>query len=358
MDLKGQLVEVIKKWIKIYEESEYCCYWGDGVSPISIIPKSNNDNIAIDELVECYVDYFSEQHFIEDLPTYTDAYIYSPPLLSQLIDNEKYDIMLDFQNYVHIKYFDDVLTESFSYDIFDILAYKISEYYNKSKHLCNSKIVNINGRCYFAIERRISKIYSKIDFENWINTFKSTITATWGMCDDEIMYKARFCGSDEDLLELPHLITLKVLIHDESGYGEYEFPVVSRKFKIELDDNNIIHLVLYQKGLLDSYFEEILNECKEFDIRINGYYMISGGLRNKVEKIINVSHTYKNLKITEALSKKETLELANKKDEMTTALYNDDIMRKVVDPKKVNFYSNSVELLDGMLVMIKNVSDL
>ena len=43
---------------------------------------------------------------------------------------------------------------------------------------------------------------------------------------------------------------------------------------------------------------------------------------------------------------------------MTTALYNDEIMRKVVDPKKVNFYSNSVELLDGMLVMIKNVSDL
>jgi len=356
MDLKGQLIEVIKKWIKIYEESEYCCYWGDGVSPMRFNSKSTNDNLTINELVECYVNYFSDLHFIEDLPTYTDAYIYLPPLLSKLIDNEKYDIMLDFQHYVHIKYFDDVLTESFSYDIFDILSDKICEYYNKSQHLCNSKIIKINGRCYFAIERRISKIYSKIDFENWIDTFKSKITATGSMVDDEIMYTAKFCGTDDDLLELPHLITLRVLIHDESGCGEFEYPVVSRKFKIEIDKNNIIHLVLYQKSLLDSYFEEILSRCNEINININGYNMIDGNFKNKIEEIIKRDHTYNNMKIIDVLYKKETLDMANEKDELTLAMYNDDIMREVIDSAKVNFYSNSANLLDGILIKIKNIS--
>ncbi len=84
--------------------------------------------------------------------------------------------------------------------------------------------------------------------------------------------------------------------------------------------------------------------------------MIDGNFKNKIEEIIKRGHTYNNMKIIDVLYKKETLDMAHEKDELTLAMYNDDIMREVIDPAKVNFYSNSANLLDGILIKIKNIS--
>lgn len=312
MNYVEEIKNILFHWIDEYEDNELLSKynpWG----PALLFNIQNGIGKDVNEIIKAYVDYFSSAYTF-----YVDgdggADYLEIPLLSEIFTENPIKIQIDEDKYIGV-FVDKTngIQRIISQQIFEVLSDKIVDSFNK-QNVVEAKVAYLKNRCFFVIEKEMTKVFNVNDFNLWINNFNDVKlkNGEYGNSSyNEFELTIRFCGKEKQFLEFPRTISMELLVYNDLLEDER---FVKRTFKLELDKKNIIHLINLDK-VTDEEFVFLIERCKNHHIIKEGYFTVYENFEELVRQIVKEDYTYKEVKIVDVIWHDEAFKIASEIDD-------------------------------------------
>lgn len=300
MNYVEEMKNIFIHWMDEYDENEILSMynpWG----PAGLFNIENGIGKNVNDIIKAYVDYFSSAYTFQ-VDGDEDADFLEIPLLSEIFIGNPIKIQIDEGKYV--SFFADEtngIQRIISQQIFEVLLNEIIVSFNR-QNVVEAKVLYLENRYFFVIEHEMTKVFTVNDFNSWINNFNDVKikNGEYGLSSyNEFELTIRFCGKEKQFLEFPRTISMELLVYNDL-FSDNQERIVKSTFKLELDKNNIIHLINMDK-VTDEEFDLLIEDCKKNHIIKEGYFTAQDKYKELIRQIVKEDYTYKGIKIVDFL---------------------------------------------------------
>lgn len=223
-----------------------------------IVEKKEEKSITIDELVNLYVDYFlvrAKPWVVYDYE-WLSVKLIDYPMVTDLIGDRH--IELDEESDIFIDPESKTVLHNVSTTIFTYLSKEIEIKFNQ-KSIVNGRISNIGNIPCFIIEGKVERIYTKEDFDNWMNLLNEDgkeldLGLLYQWTKESIDIVAKYRGTQEDLQRIPKSIQLLVGHYITYNENYTDYIISNLDLQVMIDVDNIIHVRYGKEELYFDYF--------------------------------------------------------------------------------------------------------
>nr|WP_315408345.1 hypothetical protein [uncultured Prevotella sp.] len=319
-----------------------------------IVEKKEKKAITIDELVNLYVDYF----LVRARPwvVYDDEWLsvklIDYPMITDLI-GDRY-IELDEESDIFIASESKTVLHNVSTTLFTYLSKEIEIKFNQ-KSIVNGRISNIGNIPCFIIEGKVERIYTKEDFDNWMNLLNEDgkeldLGLLYQWTKESIDIVAKYRGTQEDLQRIPKSIQLLVGHYITYNENYTEYIVSNLDLQVMIDVDNIIHVRYEKEKLYFDYFNELVYDINRINYKIAGYDVVSGNLYQKAKALFENNYNSGGIRVKRIIVGEEAYMLAKQEDRNVWDGCIGSVVMMDVPESEINKHVHMLEYTEGFLI--------
>jgi hypothetical protein len=321
---------------------------------VLIVEKKEEKAITIDELVNLYVDYFlvrAKPWVVYDYE-WLSVKLIDYPMVTDLIGDRH--IELDEESNIFIVPKSKTVLHNVSTTIFTYLSKEIEIKFNQ-KSIVNGRISNIGNIPCFIIEGKVERIYTKEDFDNWMNLLNEEgkeldLGLLYQWTKESIDIVAKYRGTQGDLQRIPKSIQLLVGHYITYNENYTEYIVSNLDLQVMIDVDNIIHVRYGKEELYFDYFNELVYDINRINCKIAGYDVVSGNLYQKAKALFENNYNSSGIGVKRIIVGEEAYMLAKQEDRNVW----DGCIGSIVmmdDPEsEINKHVHMLEYTEGFLI--------
>ena len=319
-----------------------------------IVEKKEEKSITIDELVNLYVDYFlvrAKPWVVYDYE-WLSVKLIDYPMVTDLIGDRH--IELDEESDIFIDPESKTVLHNVSTTIFTYLSKEIEIKFNQ-KSIVNGRISNIGNIPCFIIEGKVERIYTKEDFDNWMNLLNEDgkeldLGLLYQWTKESIDIVAKYRGTQEDLQRIPKSIQLLVGHYITYNENYTEYIVSNLDLQVMIDVDNIIHVRYGKEELYFDYFNELVYDINRINCKIAGYDVVSGNLYQKAKALFENNYNSGGVGVKRIIVGEEAYMLAKQEDRnVWNGCIGSVVMMDVPEPE-INKHAHMLENTEGFLI--------
>lgn len=319
-----------------------------------IVEKKEEKAITIDKLVNLYVDYFlvrAKPWVVYDYE-WLSVKLIDYPMVTDLIGDRH--IELDEESDIFIDPESKTVLHNVSTTIFTYLSKEIEIKFNQ-KCIVNGRISNIGNIPCFIIEGKVERIYTKEDFDNWMNLLNEDgkeldLGLLYQWTKESIDIVAKYRGTQEDLQRIPKSIQLLVGHYITYNENYTEYIVSNLDLQVMIDVDNIIHVRYGKEELYFDYFNELVYDINRINCKIAGYDVVSGNLYQKAKALFENNYNSGGVGVKRIIVGEEAYMLAKQEDRSVwNGCIGSVVMMDVPEPE-INKHVHMLEYTEGFLI--------
>lgn len=321
---------------------------------ILIVDKSEDKAITLEELTNLYVDYFllrAKPWVVYDYEWLSVKQI-DYPMITDIVGERR--IELDEYSDMFIPIENKAVLQIFSATIFTYLAKNIEIKFNQ-KSIVNGKFSNIVNVPCFIIGGKVERIYTKEDFDNWMNLLNEDgkeldLGLLYQWTKESIDIVAQYRGTQEELQKIPKSVQLLVGHYVTYNENYNEYIISNLDLQVTIDVDNIIHIRYGKEELYYDYFNELVCDINRINCKIAGYDVVSGNLYQKAKALFENNYNFSGVSVKRIIVGKEAYVLAKQEDRNVWDGCIGSVVMMDVPESEINKHVHMLEYTEGFLI--------
>lgn len=319
-----------------------------------IVEKKEEKAITIDELVNLFVDYFlvrAKPWVVYDYE-WLSVKLIDYPMVTDLIGDRHLE--LDEESDIFIDPESKTVLQNISTTIFTYLSKEIETKFNQ-KSVVNGRISNICNIPCFIIEGKVERIYTKEDFDNWVNLLNEDgkeldLGLLYQWTKESIDIAARYRGTKGELQRIPKSIQLLVGHYITYNENYTEYIVSNLDLQVMIDVDNIIHIRYGKEELYFDYFNELVYDINRINCKIAGYDVVSGNLYQKAKALFENNYNSGGIGVKRIIVGEEAYMLAKQEDRNLWDGCIGSVVMMDIPESEINKHVHMLEYTEGFLI--------